>query len=63
MAIVVVDEAERVIGELGGEAEGIIEGAGAGEGGGAEGGVLIVRHGAVMWAHGDDIGHILIAIV
>ena len=63
MAVVVVDEAEGVVDEFGGEAEGVVEGAGAGEGGGAEGGVVIVGDGGVGRADGDDIGDILIAIV
>ena len=63
MAVVVVDESEGVVGEFGGEAEGVIEGAGAGGGGGAEGGVVIVGDGGVGRADGDDIGDILIAIV
>ena len=63
MAVVVVDEGEGVVVELGREAEGIIEGAGAREGDGAEGGVVIVGDGGVGRADGDDISHILIAIV
>ena len=63
MAVVVVDEAEGVVDEFGGEAEGVVEGAGAGEGGGTEGGVVDVGDGGVDWADSDDISHILIAIV
>ena len=63
MAVVVVDEAEGVVDEFGGEAEGVVAGAGAGEGGGAEGGVVNVGDGGVGRADGDDIGDILIAIV
>ena len=63
MAVVVVDEGEGVVVELGGEAEGVVEGAGAGVGGGTEGGVVDVGNGGVGRADDDDIGDILIAIV
>ena len=50
MAVVVVDETEGVVGEFGGEAEGVVAGAGAGEGGGAEGGVVVVSNGVLFGA-------------
>ena len=63
MAVVVVDESEGVVVELAREAEGVVGGAGAREGGGAEGGVVDVGDGGIGRADGDDIGHILVAIV
>ena len=61
MAVVVVDEGEGVVVEFGGEAEGVCKGAGGGDG--AEGGVVVVGDGLIEGADGDDVGHILVAIV
>lgn len=63
MAVVVVNKGEGVVVELGGEAEGIVDGAGAGGGDGAEGGVVVVGDGFVEGADGDDVGHVLVAVV
>ena len=49
--------------EFGGEAEGIGKGAGACGGDGAEGGVVVVGDGLIEGTDGDDVGHILVAIV
>ena len=63
MAVVVVDEGEGVVVEFGGEAEGVCKGAGACGGDGAEGGVVVVGDGLIEGADGDDVGHILVAVV
>ena len=48
---------------LGGEAEWVVAGASASGGGGAKRGIIVVGDGGVGRANGDDIGHILVAIV
>ena len=63
MTVVVVDEGEGVVIKFGGEAEGVCKGAGAGGGDGAEGGVVVVGDGLIEGADGDDVGHILVAVV
>ena len=63
MAVVVVDEGEGVVVEFEGEAEGVCKGAGACGGDGAEGGVVVVGDGLIEGADGDDVGHILVAVV
>ena len=63
MAVVVVDEAEGVVVDLGGEAEGIGKGAGACGGDGAEGGVVVVGGDAVLEGVVEDLGDVLVAVV
>ena len=63
MAVVVVDEGEGVVVKLGGEAEGVVGGAVAGGGGGAEGGVIVVGDGLIEGADGNNVCHVLVAVV
>ena len=71
MAVVVVDEAEGVVVDLGGEAEGVFgeevaigdAGGGGGAGDGAEGGVVVVGGDAVLEGVVEDLGDVLVAVV
>ena len=71
VTVVVVDEAEGVVVDLGGEAEGVFgeevtvgdAGGVEGTGDGAEGGVVVVRGNAVLRGVVEDLGDVLVAIV
>ena len=71
MTVVVVDEAEGVVVDLGGEAEGVFgeevtvgdAGGVEGTGDGAKGGVVVVRGDAVLEGVVEDLGDILVAVV
>lgn len=71
MTVVVVDEAEGVVVDLGGEAEGVFgeevtvgdAGGVEGTGDGAEGGVVVVGGDAVLEGVVEDLGNVLVAVV
>ena len=71
MTVVVVDEAEGVVVDLGGEAEGVFgeevtvgdAGGAEGTGDGAEGGVVVVGGNAVLRGVVEDLGDVLVAVV
>ena len=71
MTVVVVDEAEGVVVDLGGEAEGVFgeevtvgdAGSAGGAGDGAEGGVVVVRGNTVLESVVEDLGDVLVAVV
>ena len=71
VTIIVVDEAEGRVVDLGGETEGVFgeevaignAGGAGGAGDGAEGGVVIVRGDAVLRGVVEDLGDVLVAVV